>query len=123
MVLSHVLICSSYGQLSIGETLAGTHKIKNRSELLARQSVLAVKKVVVQPVMVTANQIFLLVVVRRTARLCAAMRLTYAKKVRALALKNALSSKANAGQLIVLENAELKEGNPSSAHKLSQAGD
>ncbi len=32
------------------------------------------------------------------------------KKVRALALKNALSSKAKAGQLIVLENAELKEG-------------
>ncbi len=89
---------------------AGTHKIKNRSEIAG-----TTKRVGRQKGGGTArhgnrkSNIFIGggkahgPVVRSHA-------INMPKKVRALALKNALSSKAKAGQLIVLENAELKEG-------------
>ena len=89
---------------------AGTHKIKNRSEIAG-----TTKRVGRQKGGGTArhgnrkSNIFIGggkahgPVVRSHA-------INMPKKVRALALKNALSSKAKAGQLIVLEKAELKEG-------------
>ncbi|MGC6475108.1 MAG: 50S ribosomal protein L4 [Parvibaculales bacterium] len=89
---------------------AGTHKIKNRSEIAG-----TTKRVGRQKGGGTArhgnrkSNIFVGggkahgPVVRSHA-------INMPKKVRALALKNALSSKAKAGQLIVLDKAELKEG-------------